>query len=200
VIYLVAAVAVLVLEGAAADPGQPIPSRDIRWSHFRVAGWSSAGIVFVRYLDRQKNPDSYEIAVASLDGRNRQVVGGGGDDCTFEASVSPSGSEIEYSDAGDYNADEDRDVCDIFLIRADGSERRNLTNTPGIRTGGRPRRARACKRIGPACRSRENSDLVAGRTSSRVHGWSHVREDGRLFGCPRRVGPPSAHSCHRLEG
>lgn len=122
----------LILEGAAAIPNEyePIPTRDIRHDHISVEGWSSNGVVFVRYLDRQKNPDSYHVAVASFDGRERQVIGGGGPDCAFEASVNPSGTGIAYPGDADYSVEYDQWFCDIFLVRTDGSEPRNLTNTP----------------------------------------------------------------------
>jgi hypothetical protein len=124
---------IVLVDGAAGfvgDVGDPVPARDVRREHYAVAGWSSKGLVFVRLLDRLKLSDSYEIAVASLDRRRRQVVRSGVADCSFEASVSPSGREIAYSDAGDYAEEYEQFVCDILVVRADGSERRNLTDTP----------------------------------------------------------------------
>jgi Tol biopolymer transport system component len=120
----------LLLAGAAAAPGDPIPDRDIRRDNVNAQGWSSDGVVFVRYFDRQKNSDSYEIAVVSFDGRKRQVIGGGGPTCAIEASVSRDGSQIAFPAEVDYSADTDSWYCDIFLGRSDGSDIRNVTNTP----------------------------------------------------------------------
>ena len=121
-----AAGALLLLGGAAAVPGQPIPRRDPQWHHF-VLGWARDGVVFFRYRNPLKDESTLEIAIASTDGRRRLAIGGGGDDCASEASVNPVGRQIAYPDTDNY----DEGVCDIYIVNTDGSGVRNLTKTGG---------------------------------------------------------------------
>jgi Tol biopolymer transport system component len=130
-ICLVATGYLLLLNGASAVAGYTVPARDIRKDHFSVQGWSSDGIVFIRYGHRQRSPDLYEVAVASLDGHERKVISSADGDCPLEATVSPNGTEIAYPGVGDIDAEYDQAICDIFLVRSDGAAERNLTNTPG---------------------------------------------------------------------
>jgi Tol biopolymer transport system component len=128
-----ATIALAALLAVIGRPAESLPRRDLEWSH-HVQAWaaSGSGIVFLRWYvpPRVDATWAFGVALTGVDGSTRRKLiemssGSGG----IETSVSSDGRRIaftgtEYADIG-----EPQDPFDIYIVAADGSGLRNLTNT-----------------------------------------------------------------------
>jgi Tol biopolymer transport system component len=97
--------------------------------------WSPSGrrIVFARDPDGS-GPEDAELWVMRADGsRERQLTDNDADD--FEPAWSPDGRRIAFTRDTDPNPDDDVFNFDVFDIRPDGSDERQLTDEEGFDGG-----------------------------------------------------------------
>ena len=130
---------VLDVEASAKDPTQPVTQRVLdRTGDERYPSYSPDGtkIVFRGDLDLAEPSGDEELYVMDADGTNLHQLTSNGD---FDSapSWSPDGKRIlfERAPAGTFTPGVEAQEKDVYVMRADGTHVRRLTDSPGIDEG-----------------------------------------------------------------
>jgi Tol biopolymer transport system component len=130
---------VLDIAGSAADPTQPVTQPVLlRTGDERYPSYSPDGtqIAFRGDLDLTEPSGDEEIYVMNADGTNvRQLTSNA--DFDSAPSWSPDGKQIlfERAPAGTFTPGTEAQEKDIYVMRADGTHVRRLTDSPGLDEG-----------------------------------------------------------------
>ena len=103
-------------------------SVDERDPHFSPDGQQIAYTSFGR---QPSNPEGdFEVYLMNVDGSDQRNLSNNADLSEFASDFAPDGQQIAYTSFGRQPSNPEGDF-EVYLMNVDGSDQRNLTNTPG---------------------------------------------------------------------